>query len=125
MVGVPKALRGHWGVHAKILEGVLSQKKFPVIFRSIVKAVEGTWSGLEDSDHVQAVVVFMCRSGRHRSVGMAYCLEAFAESMGASVRVVHCESGAWHRSLCTTCAACAITDAKRDRIVQEILATNN
>ena len=122
----PKDLRGHWGVHDRTMEGLLWQRGLPGCFRSVVKATDnafllGVQTGLGDARD-SCCVVMLCRSGRHRSVGMAYQLEVWAEAFGAATRVLHLERANWRRNFCTDCYACRRTDAKAQRILGELQA---
>ena len=109
-----KRLRRHFGGNIHILRSVAAMKVFENIIDDVVSKLQQKASEmLQHGDFLVNCVVF-CKSGRHRSVAAAYCLQHILNQPGSpfSASIVHVERDQWVH-LCTQCRDCQTGDGHR------------
>ena len=91
-----KRLRAHCGYHPTIIAGICSHRALPSLLHDIKMHLQ--------SSPVDMHIGLQCRSGKHRSVGMASILQNIT---GERIRIHHANATAW-RDGCRTgrCHSC-------------------
>jgi len=91
------------GEHYSNMQGLLESECLPDVLselkRNFREAVECHRRSLS--------LVFICRSGRHRSVGARRFAEHCLRSEGATITMIkHLSCDGWHAGFCTSCSSC-------------------
>ena len=83
-------LAGHWGENVEIMNGVLRDSMTPKIFAETA----GDLAKASTGDMIN--ILFLCNSGRHRSIAMSKFVEYILQREGIPGRpVVHVSKGRW------------------------------
>lgn len=100
-------LSRHIGQHPDILSRIAKMRNFP---RWVEKMKGGVAKTLDTSD--EACVAIYCRSGKHRSVALAWFLRCFCEHEGWLPEVRHLCESSWKSTCKGRCAECQMTSAR-------------
>ena len=103
----PRRGKNHIGLNGLILRKLTEHKEFAAFFTDVMQSVLiGTGSGRLKQRLVR--VVFYCKKGRHRSVGLAYLAAvALSELSSWAADTVHLANHAWPFDTCNNCGECA------------------
>ena len=66
-------------------------------------------------------VVFYFKSGKRRSVGLAWLLTQYLRKLNYSADLWHAMREYWHIGSCRECALCALDSPEKQRLVQKLL----
>ena len=92
-----RALQGHIGTNPRmILQLVKCQPMQTAVLRAALQALRSE----------NAVVIFECSAGRHRSVGAAEILRQVMQPLISNIKVIHASSQYWHSTCGGTCTEC-------------------
>ena len=97
--------RGHIGTYYKHLRDIVTHRDFAAVWS------RATWhlgDALSRADTAHPVIVaFYCKSGKHRSVGLAWALTKILRERDWNVELRHTMREYWHIGSCRECAECA------------------
>ena len=110
-----KQLCGHWGEHIEIMEGVLQMSITPRIFADM----KGDLAKTSTRDEFN--ILFLCNTGRHKSIAMSKFVECILQCEGILGRpVVHVSKSDWSKNFCTRCNDCGeFSDPERRQLQYE------
>ena len=95
----------HIGTHELNLQGILRHPNFLQVWPRLTRRLP---DALLDRDHSRpADVAFYCKSGKHRSVGLAWALTHMLRELGWNVDLWHSMREYWHIGSCRECPQCA------------------
>ena len=105
-------LAGHWGENIEIVKGVLQSSMPPRIFAEMA----GDLAKASTGDMIN--ILFLCNSGRHRSIAMSKFVEYILQREGIPSRpVVHVSRCRWPENVCTSCQMCgAFSEPERRQL---------
>ena len=107
-----KQLCGHWGEHIEIMEGVLQMSITPRIFADM----KGDLAKTSTRDEFN--ILFLCNTGRHKSIAMSKFVECILQYEGIlGEPVVHVSESDWSQDFCTWCKKCGeFSDPERRQL---------
>ena len=102
----------HIGTYYENLRGLIRHDDFKVLWPRLLRRV---CDELNSSNRMRPVIVaFYCKSGKHRSVGLAWILTQILREHDWNVELWHMMREYWHLGSCNECIECATdTEAKR------------
>ena len=121
-----KTLRNHFGGNALIMQHALkdarARKRVAEKLKSLKRHIKHWASVSKHQAAPRLNVAMMCRSGRHRSVCMAFFLEWCLTDSGFNVfPIVHVNKGTWG-NLCSSCPPCLSSFRLKDDLRSDVLS---
>ena len=103
-------LKGHWGEHVDNLTRYVNSKQWEWIC-NFLKNELARHDCYESGDFN---VLFVCRSGRHRSLAAAKLFTFVALYLGIPINFVeHVSQDHWPRHFCATCDGCLLKEPRK------------
>ena len=103
--GQRQPARQHIGTYYDNLRAIVTHSDFATVWSRVTWHLSDALSRAAPTSPV--VVAFYCKSGKHRSVGLAWALTKILRERDWGVELRHTMREYWHIGSCRECAECA------------------